>query len=70
MGGCNVLLPVCEAVFEALLCLRRALRVGDFQVATGGGFWVAIGAIAMTPDEWGRKDSPIVSYASNGEVLG
>jgi hypothetical protein len=43
MGGCNVLLPVCEAFFEALLCLRHVLLVGDFQVATGGGFWVAIG---------------------------
>jgi len=45
MGGCNVLLPVCEAVFFlSLLCLRCALWVGDFQVAIGGGFWVAIGA--------------------------
>jgi hypothetical protein len=43
MGGCNVLLPVCEAFFEALLCLRHVQWVGDFQVATGGGFWVAIG---------------------------
>ena len=42
MGGCNVLLPVCEAFFEALLCLRHVQWVGDFQVATGGGFWVAI----------------------------
>jgi len=42
MGVCNVLLTVCEAAFENLFSgLKNNRWVGDFQVATGGGFWVA-----------------------------
>ena len=42
MGVCNVLLTVCEVAFENLfLGLNSNRWVGDFQVATGGGFWVA-----------------------------
>ena len=46
MGVCNVLLTVCEAAFENLSSgLKSNRRVGDFQVATRGGFWVATRAI-------------------------
>ncbi|KFZ44812.1 hypothetical protein DS62_01745 [Smithella sp. SC_K08D17] len=42
MGVCNVLLTVCEAAFENLFSVLKSNRwVGDFQVATSGGFWVA-----------------------------
>jgi hypothetical protein len=44
MGVCNVLLTGCEATLESLCFsdFKNNGRVGDFQVATGGGFWVAI----------------------------
>ncbi|MEN6433562.1 MAG: hypothetical protein ABFD06_11955, partial [Smithella sp.] len=39
---CNVLLTACEAAFENLFSVLKSNRwVGDFQVATSGGFWVA-----------------------------
>jgi len=42
MGVCNVLPTVCEGASENLfLGLKSNRWVGDFQVATGGGFWVA-----------------------------
>jgi len=43
MGVCNVLLTGCEATLESLCFsdFKNNGRVGDFQVATGGGFWVA-----------------------------
>jgi len=55
MGVCNVLLTVCEAAFENLFSgLKNNRWVGDFQVATGGGFWVA------TRDDYKRKiEKPI-----------
>jgi hypothetical protein len=42
MGVCNVLPTICEGAFENLFSGLKGNRwVGDFQVATGGGFWVA-----------------------------
>ena len=45
VGVCNVLPTVCEGAFDRLFSDAKINRwVGDFQVATGGGFWVAAGA--------------------------
>jgi hypothetical protein len=42
MGVCKDLLTACEAAFENLFSVLKSNRwVGDFQVATSGGFWVA-----------------------------
>ena len=44
VGVCNVLPTVCEGAFDRLFSDAKINRwVGDFQVATGGGFWVAAG---------------------------
>jgi hypothetical protein len=44
VGVCNVLPTVCEGAFDRLFSGAKINRwVGDFQVATGGGFWVAAG---------------------------
>jgi hypothetical protein len=53
MGVCNVLLTVCEAAFENLFSGLKSNRwVGDFQVATGGGFWVATRGFNDKRDLW------------------
>jgi len=50
MGVCNVLPTVCEGAFENLfLCIKSNRWVGDFPVATGGGFWVAARAKQHSP---------------------
>jgi len=44
VGVCNVLPTVYEGAFDRLFSGAKINRwVGDFQVATGGGFWVAAG---------------------------
>ncbi|MBP9532122.1 MAG: hypothetical protein KBE72_07405, partial [Syntrophaceae bacterium] len=44
VGVCNVLPTVCEGAFDRLFSGAKINRwVGNFQVATGGGFWVAAG---------------------------
>jgi len=46
VGVCNVLPTVCEGAFDRLFSDAKINRwVGDFQVATGGGFWVAAGEL-------------------------
>jgi SpoVK/Ycf46/Vps4 family AAA+-type ATPase len=81
MGVCNVLLTVCEAAFENLFSVLKSNRwVGDFQVATSGGFWVATRGetliIAATNHQglldsalWRRFDEIVFFDRPNSEAI-
>ena len=40
-----------------LACRHAALRVGEFEVATSGGIWVAIRGVLESACDWGYPDT-------------